>query len=180
MIEPTLNDFERRLSRVLVELLHGAGKDRAQLTREGAAYNLSPGTSSGFRLQEEELAREWFVRLMEAALTELKRTIERTTLDPAELRLTAGRQIAEKLDEIVAVALPTVSHPLPARPPTNLPARLRELMEEVLYEFDRGLYALPGDPSGDVTINVANVYESRVGELQQAGRSASQRGGPKG
>lgn len=176
MLQPTLADYGRRLGRVLAGALDAAGRARAQLAAEGAGRGEFHNTSSGFRLREEDLARSHFVSGMELALGELRRVMGQTQLDAAELRDVTGEAIQAHLDRLIMIAYPRGDGAFDTtRGVSDVYGRLRELMDEVLYEFDRGLYVLPGDPAAPVTINVANLHGSQVGTIQQSGGNSRQR-----
>jgi hypothetical protein len=179
MPQPTLDDYARRLDRLLSDALRAAGRARAQLALDGAAQGEFRDSSSSFRLLEEELFRTQFVEAMEIALTECRRVSERTQLDPSQLLEATRAATLDYLDGLTPVVMP---------PPDPALARgvdlsgsiseayghLRDLHAEVFWEYDHGLYVLPGDQGAAVVINVANVHGSSVDTIQQAGSGAGQ------
>lgn len=179
MPEPTIDDYKRRLERLLTQALASTAQARAQLASEGASRGLFSDNSSGFRLQEEQLAHREFVAAMELALSECRRASQRPTLDGQALFEATRVAVGVHLDALV---------PLIIRPPNSAFAvsasdggrvertthGLRKLMGEVFREYDHDLYVLPGDLNAPVVINVAYVQGSAVGAIQQSGSGSSQ------
>jgi len=180
MPRPTLGDYKQRLARLLARALASAGQAYAQLTLDGAAHGEFADTSSGFRLRQEQLAHNAFVIAMELALTECRRVTERLGFDHAQVFDATCDAVHEHLDALVEVVIPPANVAFmrkDARGPDQaalVREVLKDLMGEVFWEYDLGLYALPGDPGAPVVINVANVYGSNVGNIQQSGNGSVQ------
>lgn len=181
MPEPTIDDYKRRLERLLNNELAVAGQARAQLALDGAKHGHFSDNSSGFRLQEDQLAKERFIVAMEVALTECRRASDRTALDPAEVFEATSQAVSQHLDALIPMMMPQNPAFVRGGLDTSLRAndaygRLRDLQAEVFWEYNHGLYALPGELGSPVVINVANVNGSNVRSIQQSGSGSAQRG----
>jgi hypothetical protein len=182
MPEPTIDDYKRRLDRLLSNELAESGKARAQLSLDGAKHGHFSDNSSGFRLQEDALANARFVAAMEVALTECRRVSDRTTLDPRAVFDATSEAVSLHLDALIALVMPPQNPAFAnggvdtSRRASDAYGRLRELQTEVFWEYDHGLFALPGEQGSPIVINVANVHGSEVRSIQQSGNGSAQRG----
>lgn len=181
MPEPTIDDYKRRLDRLLSNELAESGQAGAQLALDGAKHGHFSNSSSRFRLQEDALVNARFVTAMEVALTECRRVSDRTTLDPRAVFDATSDAVGQHLDALIALVLP--QNPTFAsggadtsRGASDAYGRLRELQTEVFWEYDHGLFALPGEQGSPIVINVANVQGSEVRSIQQSGSGSAQRG----
>jgi len=164
--EPTIEDYGRRLRRLLHEvhtehlIENGALRERSRRTGR------SSHTDRKFILEMRRAAIAHLISGMEMALSEMLRTFEVTQLDPAAVRAETEAAIEGLLGSISFVA---------SRPDGPVVPRetLEPLVPAVLSEFDCGLYRLPGDPTPEVTINIANVHGSTIGSMQQLGAASS-------
>lgn len=180
MIEPTLDDYARRLERLLDAELAESGRQHvalmAQATKSGAI------NGSGFQLLERDLAEKRFVAAMEAALGECRQVEGR--FDPPALIARTRELVAAHLEKLIpqmvsltSTAFHRNAEAVNAQRLKIVADRLTPLLGEVFYEFERGLYLLPGDATAPVVINIANVHGSDGATIQQAGERASQRRG---
>lgn len=182
MIEPTVDDYARRLRRLLDAELTQSGKAHAALAAQAAASGAANG--SGFQLLERDFAERRFVAAMEVALGEYRRVTEQSAFDPSALLPRTRDVVQTHLEQLVpqvvvlaSAAFQRDAETVNAQRLQVVSDRLSALMGEVFYEFERGLYVLPGDATAPVVINIANVHGSDGATIQQAGGGASQRRG---
>ncbi len=180
--QPTIDVYKGRLERLLDSALGSAGQAHVQLTLNGAKHGHSSDSSSGFRLQEEQLAKREFLAAMELALSECRRASGLGGLDAQEVFDATCDATRAHLAKLLPILI------RPPKPAFSLSAsdggrvervqeELLNLLDEVFREYRHGLYTLPGDLSAPIVINVTNVDRSNVhGSIQQAGSGAAQHG----
>lgn len=180
--QPTIDVYKGRLERLLSNALASARQAHAQLALEGMKHGHSSDTSSGFRLQEDQLAKREFLAAMELALSECRRASGLAGLDVQEVFDVTCDATRDYLGNLLPIL---IRPPNPAFSRSTSDGgraeRVREellnLMGEVFHEYRHGLYTLPGDLAAPVVINVTNVDRSTVhGAIQQAGSGSAQSG----
>ena len=182
MLESMIDNYKKRLDRLLCKELAESGKARAQLSLDGARLGQFSESSSEFRLKEDALANARFDAAMAVALTECRRLSDRITIDPRAVLDATSEAVSLHLDALIALVMPPQNPAFTnggvdtSRRATDASGRLRELQTKVFWEYEHGLFTLPGEQGSHVVNNVAIVHASEVGSIQQSGSGSAQRG----